>query len=102
MSANPISGPYTAPAKTYHYGPAKYQRIVTVINSMLPFIATGSFASPIGVSTNDNSNTVTLVLATGGTTTLSDFANNTIYELGVYRITGSLAGSDHVHLYFAD
>jgi len=108
MSANPISGPYTAPAKTYHYGPAKYQRVLTVTNSMLPFTATGSYAGPIAVSTNDNTAAVTLVLGAsgnssyGGTTTLADLNNNVIYDLGVYRITGTLGAGDQVHLYFAD
>ena len=100
--ANPISGPYSAPAKTYHNGPAKYQKIVTVNNGMLPFTATGSYAGSIGVSTNDNSGTVTLIFANGGgQTTLSDFTNNVIYELGVYQISGSLSGGKHVHLYYA-
>lgn len=104
--ANPISGPYTAPYKPYHNGPAKYQRIVTVDNGMLPFTATGSYAGPIAMSTNDNSGTVTITLAdgnggNGGTTTLSDFANNVIYELGLYQISGSLAGGKHVHVYYA-
>lgn len=106
MSANPVSGPYSAPYRTYHYGPAKYQRILTVDSSLLPFTATGSYASPIAVSTNDNSSTITLTLAdsyngNGGATTLSDFANNVIYELGVYRISGSLSSGKHVHLYYA-
>jgi hypothetical protein len=106
-NANPISGPYNSPYTRYHKGPAKYQKIVTVTNSMLPFTATGSFAGSIGVSTNDNAQSVWLTLADGngvgggGTTTMSDFSNNVIYELGVYSISGSLSGDKHIHLYYA-
>jgi len=105
-NANPIQGPYSAPARTYHSGPAKYQRIITVDNAMLPFTATGSYAGVIGMSTNDNSNTITLTLAdngtgNGGQMSLSDFSNNIIYDLGVYRISGSLSTGKHVHLFYA-
>lgn len=102
-NANPISGPWPVTgAPKYHPGPAKYQKIVTVTNGMLPFTATGSYASPIGISTNDNSGTVALLFPNnGGSTSLSDFSNNTIYELGIYQITGSLSGDKHVHLYYA-
>lgn len=105
QTTNPISGPYDAPARTYHSGPAKYQRVVTVTNSMLPFTATGSFAGPIALSTNDNSNAVTIMLAdnyngSGGSVTLPDLSNNVIYEFGAYYISGSLSANKHIHLFY--
>lgn len=106
-TTNPISGPYNAPTRTYHSGPAKYQRVVTVTGAMLPFTATGSYAGSIALSTNDNSNTVTITLADGngngggGEIALPDLANNVIYEFGAYYISGSLASGKHVHLFYA-
>jgi hypothetical protein len=111
-TTNPISGPYSVPMVKYHSGPAKYQKIVTVTGAMLPFYATGSNSGAIAASTNDNSNEVTITLAnynssvngsisSGGDMSLSDFANNIIYEIGVYSISGSLSGGKHIHLFYA-
>lgn len=106
-TTNPISGPYNAPARTYHFGPAKYQRVVTVTGAMLPFTATGSYAGSIALSTNDNSNSITITLAdgnnggSGGEISLSDLTNNIMYEFGAYYISGSLTAGKHIHLFYA-
>ena len=59
MAANPISGPYSAPATTYHQNIAKFNRVELVT---APFIATGSYLNPSVLYLSGSAVTVTLTV----------------------------------------
>jgi len=86
MSANPISGPYSAPAKTYHQNVAKFNRAELVT---APFIATGSFANCVGFY-QSGSAAASVTLTNGGFFNVPLIAATSpaaIYEVGVYSVT---------------
>ena len=86
MAANPISGYYGAPAKTYHQNIAKFNRSVLVT---APFIATGSYENSIGFY-QSGSAAATVTLTGGGSFTvpaIGTTAPAAIYEVGVYSVT---------------
>lgn len=100
-NANPISGPYTAPAASYHTSSDKYSRVVIVsATANNPFTATGSFSNPIGISTNDNVATAVITFKNGSNITTADMASGVIYPFDVYTVAGTFTAGKHVHLYY--
>lgn len=85
QTTNPISGPYSAPVKTYHQdNVGKFNRSVLVTG---PFIATGSYLNPSGLYLSGSAATVTLTA--GGSITIPATAAGTpsaIYEFSVYSV----------------
>ena len=82
---NPISGPYSAPASTYHTSPGVYNRAVTVT---APFLATGSYANSSAFYTSGSAAAI-VTLVKGGTVSVPAIAANapaSIYEFGVYSV----------------
>jgi len=99
--ANPISGPYSVPATPYHSNVGKYSRVIissATVNN--PFTATGSFANPIGISTNDNVATVRIRFKDGSDVTTADLAPGVIYPFDIQSISGSYTAGKHCHIYY--
>jgi|688.fasta_scaffold1201032_1 hypothetical protein len=98
---NPISGPYSAPASIYHAKSDKYSRVVissATVNN--PFTATGSFANPLGISTNDNTASVSIVFKNGSSITTADLAPGVIYPFDILIISGTYTAGKHCHIYY--
>ena len=98
---NPISGPYSVPAAAYHAKSDKYSRvIISSASTNNPFTATGSFANPIGISTNDNVATVLITFKNGSNITTADLAPGVIYPFDIQSISGSYTAGKHCHIYY--
>jgi hypothetical protein len=98
---NPISGPYSAPAAVYHAKNAKYSKVVISSASVNnPFTATGSFANPLGISTNDNTASVSIVFKNGSSITTADLAPGVIYPFDILTISGTYSSGKHCHIYY--
>ena len=90
QTTNPISGPYSAPVKTYHQDNiGKFNRSVLVTG---PFIATGSYLNPSGLYLSGSAVTVTL---TGGGQMVFPTPQNQhpsiIHEISVYSVDAGSA-----------
>lgn len=85
MPANPIPGPYTVSATTYHTGPALYNKSVL---ATAPFLATGSYANPVALITS-GSTPVVVRLVSGGEVSLTSTTNP--ISLNVYSVVSGSA-----------
>lgn len=84
-NANPISGPYNAPASKYHSNPASYNRSVL---ATAPFLATGSYANPSGFYASGSAAAV-VTLVNGGSLAVPAIAASApaaVYEVSVYSV----------------
>ena len=98
---NLISGPYSVPATMYHNNVGKYSRvIISSASTNNPFTATGSFANPIGISTNDTTALVLITFKDGSNVTTADLATGVIYPFDVQSISGSYTAGKHCHIYY--
>ena len=99
--ANPISGPYSVTPEPYHSKFGKYSKVVIVsATANNPFTATGSYANPIGVSTNDNVATALITFKDGGNVTTADMLSGMIYPFNVLTVSGTFSAGKHVHVYY--
>lgn len=90
QTTNPISGPYSAPVKTYHQDNiGKFNRSVLVTG---PFTATGSYLNPSGLYLSGSA--VTVTLTGGGSLNIPAPANQNpsmVFEISVYSVDSGTA-----------
>lgn len=100
--SNPVQPPYNYTALPYHTGFNQYSKVVIVSASTNnPFTATGSFANPIGISTNDTVATALIYFKDGGNITTADMAPGVIYPFQVSYVSGTFSSGKHIHLYYS-
>jgi hypothetical protein len=98
---NPISGPYSVTPGPYHAKSDKYSRvIISSASTNNPFTATGSFANPLGISTDDNTAAVIITFKDGGNVTTMDLAPGVIYPFDILTISGTYSSGKHCHIYY--
>lgn len=99
--SNPIQPPYNYTTTPYHNRYGQYSKVVNVTQAVNnPFTATGSFANPIGVSTNDSVATVLVYFKDGGNITTADMASGVIYPFQISYISGTFSSGKHIHVYY--
>ena len=99
---NPIQPPYNYTALPYHTGFNQYSKVVIVsANTNNPLTTTGSFANPIGISTNDNVTTALIYFKDGGNITTADMTSGVIYPFQVSYVSGTFSSGKHIHLYYS-
>jgi hypothetical protein len=98
--ANPVNPIYSY-QNAYHAPVGKYSKvIISSATENNPFTATGSFANPIGISTNDNVAAVVIRFKDGSNITSADLAPGVIYPFDVQSISGSYSSGKHCHIYY--